>query len=142
LIEVRRAAGPAEVDAALELRYRVFCGEQGVGLEADQDGLDPEALHLVAVDGEQLVGTCRLLFGDGVARLGRMAVEPDARGRGIGAAVLEEAERESRAAGVACMRLHAQIAARSLYERGGFEQVGAVFMEEGIPHLTMEKTLA
>jgi ElaA protein len=142
LIEVRRAAGPAEVDAALELRYRVFCGEQGVGLEADQDGLDPEALHLVAIDGERLVGTCRLLFGDGVARLGRMAVEPDARGRGIGAAVLEEAERESRAAGVARMRLHAQIAARSLYERGGFEQVGAVFLEEGIPHLAMEKTLA
>jgi predicted GNAT family N-acyltransferase len=142
LIEVRRAAGPAEVDAALELRYRVFCGEQGVGLDADQDGLDPEALHLVAIDGEQLVGTCRLLFGDGVARLGRMAVEPEARGRGIGAAVLEEAERESRAAGVARMRLHAQLAARSLYERGGFEQVGAVFMEEGIPHLAMEKALA
>jgi predicted GNAT family N-acyltransferase len=142
LIEVRRAAGPAETEAALGLRYRVFCGEQGVGLEADQDGLDQEALHLVAVDGERLVGTCRLLFADGVARLGRMAVEPDARGRGIGAAVLEEAERESRAAGVARIRLHAQIAARSLYERGGFEQVGVVFLEEGIPHLTMEKALA
>jgi predicted GNAT family N-acyltransferase len=142
LIEVRRAAGPAETEAALGLRYRVFCGEQGVGLEADQDGLDQEALHLVAVDGERLVGTCRLLFADDVARLGRMAVEPDARGRGIGAAVLEEAERESRAAGVARIRLHAQIAARSLYERGGFEQVGAVFLEEGIPHLTMEKALA
>jgi ElaA protein len=142
LIEVRRAAGPAEIDAALDLRYRVFCGEQGVGLEADQDGLDPEALHLVALEGERLVGTCRLLFGDGVARLGRMAVEPDARGRGIGAAVLEEAERESRAAGVARIRLHAQIAARSLYERSGFAQVGVVFLEEGIPHLSMEKALA
>lgn len=142
MIEVRRAAGPAEVDAALELRYRVFCGEQGVGLEADQDGLDPEAMHLVAVDGERLVGTCRLLFGDGVARLGRMAVEPDVRGRGIGTAVLEGAERESRAAGVDRIRLHAQAAARTLYERGGFEQVGAAFLEEGIPHLTMEKALA
>ena len=142
MIEVRRAAGPAEIDAALDLRYRVFCGEQGVTLEADQDGLDAEALHLVAVDGERLIGTCRLLFGDGVARLGRMAVEPDARGRGVGAAVLEEAERESRAAGVARIRLHAQIAARSLYERGGFEQVGVAFLEEGIPHLTMEKALA
>jgi predicted GNAT family N-acyltransferase len=142
LIEVRRASGPAEIEAALELRYRVFCREQGVSLEADQDGLDAEALHLVAVDGERLVGTCRLLFGDGVARLGRMAVEPDARGRGIGAAVLDEAERESRAAGVDRIRLHAQIAARSLYERGGFEQVGAVFLEEDIPHLTMEKVLA
>jgi predicted GNAT family N-acyltransferase len=142
LIEVRRAAGPAEIEAALDLRYRVFCGEQGVSLEADRDGLDAEALHLVAIDGERLVGTCRLLFGDGVARLGRMAVEPDARGRGIGAAVLDEAERESRAAGVDRITLHAQIAARSLYERGGFAQVGVVFLEEGIPHLTMEKAVA
>jgi predicted GNAT family N-acyltransferase len=142
LIEVRRAAGAAEIGEALDLRSRVFCGEQGVGLEADQDGLDPEALHLVAIDGGRLVGTCRLLFGDGVARLGRMAVEPDARGRGIGAALLDEAERESHAVGVARIRLHAQIAARSLYERGGFEQVGEVFLEEGIPHLSMEKALA
>jgi predicted GNAT family N-acyltransferase len=142
LIEVRRAAGPAEIEAALDLRYRVFCGEQGVGLEADQDGLDPEALHLVAVDGERLVGTCRLLFGDDVARLGRMAVEPDARGRGIGAALLAEAEREAREARVARITLHAQIAARSLYERGGFGQLGVAFLEEGIPHLTMEKALA
>jgi predicted GNAT family N-acyltransferase len=142
LIEVRRAARPAEIDAALALRYRVFCGEQGVGLEADQDGLDVEALHVVAVEGERLVGTCRLVFGGGVARLGRMAVEPDVRGHGIGAALLEEAERESRAAGAARIRLHAQIAARSLYERGGFEQLGAVFVEEGIEHVTMEKPLA
>jgi predicted GNAT family N-acyltransferase len=40
------------------------------------------------------------------------------------------------------IRLHAQIAARSLYERGGFEQVGAAFLEEGIPHLSMEKAIA
>lgn len=142
MTEVRRANGQAEVDAALELRYRVFCGEQGVGLEADQDGLDPQALHIVAVEGGRVIGTCRLLFGAGVAELGRMAVEPDQRGHGIGAAVLAEAERAARAEGAARMRLHAQTAARTLYERGGFEAVGAEFMDEGIPHITMEKALA
>jgi predicted GNAT family N-acyltransferase len=142
VIEVRRAPGQAEIDSALELRERVFCGEQGVTPEADRDGRDPEALHLVAVDGERLVGTCRLLFDDGVARFGRLAVEADARGHGIGAALLAEAERESRTAGAARIRLHAQTAARSLYERGGFEVAGEEFVEEGIPHVTMEKPLA
>jgi predicted GNAT family N-acyltransferase len=142
VIEVRPANGPAEIEAALDLRYRVFCDEQGVTLEADQDGRDPEALHIVAFDGARMVGTCRLLFDDGVARLGRMAVEPDARGRGIGATILEEAERESRAAGAKRIRLHAQTVARSLYERGGFEVEGQEFMEEGIAHVTMEKPLA
>jgi predicted GNAT family N-acyltransferase len=142
VIEVRPANEDSEVEAALELRYRVFCDEQGVPFEAEQDGLDSEAHHLVAFDGDRLVGTCRLVFDDGLARLGRMAVEPELRGRGIGAAVLAEAEREARRAGAHRIRLHAQTAARSLYERGGFAARGEEFMEEGIPHLTMEKSLA
>jgi predicted GNAT family N-acyltransferase len=142
VIDVRPASDSSEVDEALELRRRVFVDEQQVTLEADRDGLDPEATHLVAVDGGRIVGTCRLVFDDGLARLGRMAVEPDARGRGIGAAILDAAERESRAAGADRIRLHAQTVARSLYERGGFQVQGEEFLEEGIPHLTMEKRLA
>jgi predicted GNAT family N-acyltransferase len=140
--EVRAASSSSEIDEALELRRRVFVGHQGVTLEADRDGLDPEATHIVAVDGGQVVGTCRLVFDDGLARLGRMAVEDDWRGRGLGAAILAEAEAQARAAGSTRIRLHAQVAARSLYERGGFEVKGEEFMEEGIPHLTMEKLLA
>jgi predicted GNAT family N-acyltransferase len=142
VIEVRPAASSSEVDEALELRRRVFCDEQGVTLAADQDGRDTEALHIVAVDAGQLVGTCRLVFDNGIARLGRMAVEPNLRGRGIGARVLEVAERESRAAGAKRIRLHAQTDAQSLYERGGFQVQGEEFVEEGIPHVTMEKRLA
>jgi ElaA protein len=142
LTEVRRATTQAEVAAALELRERVFCGEQGVSLEADQDGLDPEALHVIALDGQHVVGTCRLLFSDDGARLGRMAVTPAMRGRGLGAAVLEQAEREARAAGAGRMTLHAQVAATPLYERAGFEVAGGEYLDEGIPHVPMEKSLA
>ncbi len=142
MTEVRPAAGPAEVEAALALRERVFVGEQGVTLAADQDGLDPEATHIVAVDHGRLVGTCRLVFDDGLARLGRMAVEPSHRGLGLGAAILAEAERASRAEGAKRIRLHAQEAAVTLYERGGFKAVGEAFLEEGIRHVTMEKDLA
>jgi predicted GNAT family N-acyltransferase len=143
VIEVRRANGPAEVEAALDLRYRVFCGEQGVTLAADQDGLDAEALHVVALAEGRLAGTCRLVFDDGLARLGRMAVEPDLRGRrGVGVGVLEGAEHEAPRAGAERIRLHAQSAARTLYERAGFEIRGEEFLEEGIPHVTMEKPLA
>jgi ElaA protein len=142
VIQVRLARGTADVEAALELRHRVFCEEQGVTPQADQDGLDAEALHIVAFDDERLVGTCRLLFDHGIARLGRMVVERDARGHGVGTAVLEEAERAARAEGAQRIRLHAQTAARSLYERGGFQVRGEEFVEECIPHVTMEKRLA
>ena len=142
MTEVRVAAGPSEIDEALELRRRVYVEEQGVALEADRDGRDPEALHLVAVEDGRVVGTCRLVFEDGVARLGRMAVEGTMRGRGIGAAILAAAEREARAAGAVRMRLDAQLTAQSLYERGGFAICGEEFLDEGIPHVTMEKPLA
>jgi predicted GNAT family N-acyltransferase len=142
LTEIRLADGSSEVDEALELRRRVFVGQQGVTLEADRDGLDPVATHIVAVEAGRVVGTCRLLFEDDLALLGRMAVEDDMRGRGVGGAILDTAEREARAAGARRIRLHAQVAARSLYERGGFEARGEEFMDEGIPHVTMEKALA
>jgi predicted GNAT family N-acyltransferase len=142
MTEVRPARNSSEVDEALELRRRVFVGEQRVTLEADRDGLDPEATHIVAIADGRVVGTCRLVFEGGLAQLGRMAVEDEIRGRGIGAAILAEAERQARAARAERIRLHAQLAARALYERAGFETRGDEFMEEGIPHVTMEKSLA
>jgi predicted GNAT family N-acyltransferase len=124
------------------LRERVFCGEQGVSLEADRDGRDPEAVHLVAVDEGRVIGTCRLLFRGRVARLGRLAVEPAERGQGVAGAILREADRVARACGADRISLHAQIYALSLYERDGYAERGVRFMEEGIEHVAMEKVLA
>jgi predicted GNAT family N-acyltransferase len=142
-VEVRPVRDAAELDEALALRERVFFGEQGVDPEADRDGLDEEALQYVAVSGDgRVLGTCRVVLRDGVARLGRMVVQRDARGRGIGALLLEEAERGALAAGAARVRLHAQVRAAPFYARGGYAQVGEPFVEEGIDHVTMERALA
>ena len=108
------------MDAALRLRERVFSGEQGVRVEADRDGRDGEALHLVALRDGVVIGTCRLVFDGPVARLGRMAVEPALRRQGVGAALLREAERCAREAGSLQIDLHAQTPAISLYARSGF----------------------
>jgi predicted GNAT family N-acyltransferase len=120
----------------------VFSGEQGVRPEADRDGRDGEATHVVAMDGERVVGTCRLVFRGDIARLGRMAVEPGLRGQGTGAELLREAERVAREVGAERIALHAQLAATSLYTRDGYERCGAEFVEEGIGHVAMEKSLA
>ena len=139
---MRTARADEEVEAALRLRYRVFCEEQGVDLAAEQDGRDGEALQLVALDGERVVGTCRVLLENGVARLGRMAVEPGHRGRGIGTALLAHADHTMRDAGAERIRLHAQTESRGVYDRAGYEPQGQEFIEEGIEHLAMEKRLA
>jgi predicted GNAT family N-acyltransferase len=141
LLEVRRARGADELAAALELRERVFCGEQGVSLEADRDGRDPESVHIVALSEGRVIGTCRLLFDERVARLGRLVVESELRGRGVAGAILREAERVALDCGADRIALHAQTYALALYRYNGYAERGARFTEEGIEHVAMEKVL-
>ena len=141
-MDVRRARDRDEIEQALALREQVFCVEQGVALEADRDGLDEQAIQVIAVESGRVVGTCRVLVDDGVGRLGRMAVERGFRGRGLGAAILAAAEQSARDAGARLMRLHAQRYVEDMYMAAGYRPYGQPFVEEGIPHVSMEKPLA
>lgn len=140
--EVRLVRGEGELAVALELRRAVFCEEQGVPLADELDGRDPDALHLVAIEDGWVLGTCRLLFEASVARFGRLSVAIPARGRGLGVALLEAAEREARAAGAERIELAARVDARGLYAARGYSERGEVFLDAGIDHITMEKALA
>lgn len=143
-VEIRRIADAAELDAALELRDRVFCVEQGVPKREELDGRDGEAVHLVAVrtgDG-RVLGTCRLLFAGRVVQFSRLAVDPPARREGIATRLLEEADLEARAGGAQRIVLHAQTYALPLYTTAGYEARGRVFVEAGIEHIAMEKHVA
>jgi predicted GNAT family N-acyltransferase len=139
--EVRPARDQSEIDAALALRYEVFCREQGVSLEEERDGRDGEALHLVVVDDGEVVGTCRLLLVGSEVKLGRMAVAASHRGRGLAAELLVEADVRSRELRAERIALAAQLTAQSLYERAGYAPYGDVFLDAGIEHVMMGKAL-
>ena len=81
---VRIATGPAEIDAAQALRYRVFFDEMGARPDPasllskrDRDAFDPVADHLLVLDHaigdgpDGVVGTYRLIQEDAAARVGR-----------------------------------------------------------------------
>ena len=142
MTEVRPARGAGEVAAAMALRRVVFCDEQGVSLADELDGRDDEALHLVVVEDGAVVGTCRLLFEGTTCKLGRLVVEREARGRGIGGRLIAFAENEARAAGAQRIVLNAQTRARGLYRAAGYAEHGDRFMEAGIEHVRMERPLA
>lgn len=142
MLAVRATRSEDELAAALALRERVFCGEQGVPPEAERDGRDAGALHLVALEEGRVIGTCRLLLEGDEARLGRMAVEGEGRRRGVGAALLAAADRHAAEHGARRLTLHSQLGARSVYARAGYEPRGEPFVEQGIDHVTMEKALA
>jgi predicted GNAT family N-acyltransferase len=142
-LEVRPARDAGEVERALDLRFRVFCDEQGVSEASERDGRDGDgAVHLVALADGRLIGTCRLITSRRTVTLSRMAVEAPARRQGAGAALLAAAETHARVARAKRISLHAQTHAIPFYERAGYVTRGPLFVEEGIDHVAMERRIA
>lgn len=139
--EVRRVRGDEEMAEILAVRHEVFCVEQGVPEREELDGRDVGAVHLVAVSGDEVLATCRLLFVGSTAQFSRLAVRQAARRHGVGTALLDLADEEARQAGARRLVLHAQTYARSLYEESGYVPQGRIFLEAGIEHIAMEKHL-
>ena len=99
------------------IREAVFIAEQSVPPELEWDDEDAQAIHFLALDDDYAIGTARLLP-DG--HIGRMAVLPHARTRGVGGALLRALLDEARCAGHTAVELSAQTHARAFYERHGF----------------------
>ncbi|MEV0487111.1 GNAT family N-acetyltransferase [Streptomyces sp. NPDC050508] len=149
---VRVAEDPADREACFAVRKEVFVVEQGVPQELEYDAYDAVATHVLAVreDGTPL-GTGRLLYGEAAAAktdgdltvgsLGRLAVTEDARGLGVGVALVRAIEDAARARGLAAVDLHAQTHALGFYERLGYEAYGPEFPDAGIPHRAMRRAL-
>ncbi|WP_210491459.1 GNAT family N-acetyltransferase [Patulibacter sp. SYSU D01012] len=137
-IELHWVRSSAELRAAMALRFRVFCDEQGVPREEEVDAYDDIARHAVAVtpDGT-VVGTMRLISKGRVVKVGRVAVAPEWRGHGIASRLLERAEEYARGVRADELRLAAQVRAMALYEKAGYRPVGEPFPEAGIEHVWM-----
>lgn len=116
------------------IRYRVFVEEQRVPAELELDDLDPVALHLLARVDKMAVGTARLTP-DG--HIGRVAVLPRYRNRGIGRELVVELIRISLDRGDPVLELNAQTTAIEFYRTLGFRPEGPVFLDAGLPHRRM-----
>jgi predicted GNAT family N-acyltransferase len=132
---------PQQREDAFAVRIAVFVEEQGISREDELDELDASAVHCVGYDDGKPVAAGRLIAEDAYAKIGRMAVLADHRGRGIGAQVLEVLEQAGIERGVRHFKLSAQLHAKGFYQSCGYTAVGDVYDEVGIPHIAMEKRL-
>lgn len=126
-------------DLLIPLRTDVFIEEQQVPVELEWDEEDAGAWHFLALDGNTPVGCARLLPS---GQIGRMAVLAPHRGHGWGAALLAAAELEAMRSGMQGVFLHAQTHALPFYAKFGYQTDSPEFMDAGIPHRTMRKSLA
>ena len=131
-----------EIQAALDLRVKVFVDEQGVGPGEEPDELDDESLQIVALDQNGVIATCRVReLGGGEWKLERMVVDRRLRRNGVGARLLAGAEREARDRGATETVLHAQRQAEAFYAANGYVTEGGTFLEAEIEHVRMRKAL-
>jgi len=121
------------------VRETVFVEEQGVPLALECDELDPDCHHVIARDADgRAIGTARLTP---MRTIGRMAVLPEWRGRGVGEALLAALLDRARDLGWREVSLHAQAPAIGFYARAGFLPIGERFDEAGIEHQGMRLLL-
>lgn len=135
-----RAAWPRDSETLRRIRQRVFIDEQKVPAEVEWDGTDSHCDHVLILDDNgDAVATGRLQP-DG--KIGRMAVVPELRRRGYGAAILTALINIAHERGLAEVYLHAQTHAMAFYARYGFVSYGNVFEEAGIPHHSMKRAVS
>jgi predicted GNAT family N-acyltransferase len=117
------------------VRFAVFVEEQRVPMEIELDEFDPVSVHALALAADGTVlGTGRLLP-DG--HIGRVAVLRQARGAGVGSALLTALMDAARARGDREVVLSAQTHAMPFYARFDFVAEGEDYDDAGIPHRQM-----
>ena len=133
-----------ELQALLVLRQQVFVVEQNCPYQ-DADELDARSWHLFALDeAGRALATCRLIPAGqsqrhAEAAIGRLAVAQQARGSGMGRALMQEALRQLAQLSPGPVRIAAQQHLQGFYESLGFVAVSSPYLEDNIPHLDMLK---
>ena len=141
-LTIRSTTEPRDLEAAMAVRWPVFVEEQGVPADEERDSSDLTSVHVLAEIDGQVIGTGRLVLeGDHAGHIGRIAVLPDYRHRGIATRIIAALEQQASARGFSEITLHSQTYVRELYDKCGYVVSGPQFLEAGIDHLPMTKQL-
>ena len=140
-VETRHFDGDRDADyaVALEIRKRVFVGEQKVPESIEIDEHEATSTHFVLrIDGRP-AATGRLRTKDGLAKFERVATLPEFRGRGVGRVLMSAMQSHAASRWPNLIpTMHAQTDAIGFYERLGWQPRGEIFYEAEIPHRLMQ----
>lgn len=139
-MRIDRATDAGEIAKCLAIRRIVFIEGQDVSEAEEVDGKDPECRHYIGrIDGAA-VATARVLPLGKTAKIQRVAVLDDFRGKNLGAGLMryilsDLAPEFSEAV------LGSQTHAIPFYEKLGFEAFGPIYDDAGIDHRDMRRPL-
>jgi putative N-acetyltransferase (TIGR04045 family) len=137
------ATAPAHFAGAHRLRRQVFCSEQRIFID-DQDEIDALASTIVALaDGDAVVGTVRIHEAEPSLWFGsRLAVAHAWRRRaGLGAALIRAAVSTAHARGCRRFLAHVQVPNVPMFEALHWQALETCTLH-GLPHALMQADLA
>jgi len=131
----------SELYEILRLRSEVFVVEQNC-VYLDIDNNDQKAYHTLGSIGAELVATTRLfdknIMYDGYQSIGRVLTAPKYRLTGAGKELMTYSIQAcERLFGKSPIKIGAQYYLKKFYSNFGFEQVGEIYLEDGIEHIPM-----
>ncbi|WP_347550626.1 GNAT family N-acetyltransferase [Pseudalkalibacillus hwajinpoensis] len=130
-----------EMDDAFQVRHTVFVEEQQVPADLEIDEYEKEAIHFVAYDQQKPAAAGRFRVIDGYAKVERICVLSDYRKTGLGKQLMDAIEEQALKMELHKLKLNAQTTAIGFYQKLGYQISSEEFMDAGIPHVTMVKTL-
>lgn len=141
-MEVKVVNNDQELSDAFEVRKTVFIHEQNVPEEEEIDQFESDSVHFVLYDdNRKAAGAGRFRVLDGIGKVERICVLKENRKTGAGVAVMNKIEEYAKSQGISTLKLNAQTHAIPFYSRLGYETVSEEFMDAGIPHKTMKKSI-
>lgn len=140
-MEIREVVTPEDLRKALEVRINVFVKEQGVPEECEIDRYEESSEHILLCDGHKAVGTGRIRYFGGLAKLERICVLPEYRNTSAGTMIVQALENMARKRGMTKVKLHGQTQAEGFYHKQGYKTSSEEFLEDGIPHVLLLKVL-
>ena len=140
-MEIKIAETQAEFFGLIQLRKEVFVNQQQVDVNIEMDDEDLSAMHFVIRQDQQVIGTCRLVYHDDQAKLGRMAIATAYRHQHLGTQLLRYAEDQARRHGTSKIIIAAQLQALGFYLINGYSIISDSFIEADIEHKLVEKVL-
>lgn len=134
--------GSALQQSSVVLRDRVLRKPLGLVFTPEELAREANEMHVVATDGEVVVGVLLLRpHGTERVQMRQVAVDEACQGTGVGRQLVMTAETIARKKGFSRIVLHARAPAVPFYEKLGYACEGAAFMEVGIEHRLMAKDL-
>lgn len=126
-----------------DLRWRILRAPWNQPKGSEQDELEGQAIHIIAVEDEKLVGCGRAHFNtEDEAQIRYMAVENQWQGKGVGKLILDELEKRVIEKGAKKIILHARENVVKFYEKNGYKIVNPTHTLFGeIKHFLMIKSL-